>query len=346
MKDKTPLARLVGEPEWETLQERRVYARIREEIDTKKKRYVPLRWVVLAGAAATVLIVATALVVMLVRSPETSRQPAAIAKKSDVKQPATSPLPHMSLNDGSRVYLSAGAKVHVEHQDKASIKLVQRRGKVRYEVKKNLPRSFEVKVDDVRVRVVGTVFTVSATGDAVEVKVLRGKVEVDRGGRTFSLGADEQLKLPRALRAEDGATKPSAKPPPRRGHAKKRLLPADLENLLKRVDAARRSGDLGKAASMLRHVLRTRKTGSRKAALLFTLGKVERERKRFLAAAKAFARCRAHAPSGSLAEDALARQALATKAGGKIERARKLARDYQRRYPKGIHLKRLGALLR
>ncbi|MBW2732380.1 MAG: FecR domain-containing protein [Deltaproteobacteria bacterium] len=348
MADKSPLARLVGEPEWETLQERRVYARIREKVDAGEgRRAWPLR-IGLAVAGVCVTIAGVLLVLHVVYQDGPAREPKVIAKQTSNVVVPPAPLPHMSLTDGSKIYLAAGAKMHVARQDSEAIHLVQQRGEVRYEVKKGLSRSFEVRVDDVRVRVVGTVFTVAATADAVQVTVRRGRVEVDRGGRTFTLGSKEQLKLPRQLRADEVTPKPAVKSPvkERRRVKKKTITRADLQTLLARVDAARRAGDLPRAAALLRDIMRNHRLGARKQALLFTLGKVEQGRKRFTVAAKIFSRCRAANPAGSLVEDALAGEALALSAGGNEARARALAQRYAARYPAGIHLRRLRSLLR
>jgi transmembrane sensor len=55
-------------------------------------------------------------------------------------------------------------------------------------------------------------------------------------------------------------------------------------------------------------------------------------------AVEAFALSRKLAPAGSLAEDALAREAEAAERSGQVARARGLAEEYGRRYPSGHRL--------
>jgi transmembrane sensor len=115
--------------------------------------------------------------------------------------------------------------------------------------------------------------------------------------------------------------------------------------LLARADAERRSGDLAAAAATLRELL-GRYPGDRRAALAwFTLGKVERARGRAADAAKAFQTGFSLAPDGSVAEDALAEEAVAWAAANNPAAARAAAQLYSRRFPQGTHSGRMQRIL-
>lgn len=120
--------------------------------------------------------------------------------------------------------------------------------------------------------------------------------------------------------------------------------PMDVEDLLRRVDNARRSGNNSEAARMLRKIISGASKDPCVTTALFTLGRVETARGRHVAAARAFRRCRRMTPYGSLAEDALAAEAQALKAAGRSAAAQKVAQKYLRRYPQGTHVKKMRSI--
>jgi transmembrane sensor len=110
----------------------------------------------------------------------------------------------------------------------------------------------------------------------------------------------------------------------------------DVEELLLAADAARLSGHPSQALPFLRKVVDRHDDDPRAPLAAFTLGGVllnqlghPRE------AQSAYARARALAPQGSLAQDALAREVEAAHRAGDPARARVLALDYLERYPNG-----------
>ncbi|HEX2679026.1 MAG TPA: FecR family protein [Polyangiales bacterium] len=113
----------------------------------------------------------------------------------------------------------------------------------------------------------------------------------------------------------------------------------DPAALMDAADAARLSGHPEMATTFLRRVLRDH-GGSPVAPLAaFTLGRVLLERLgQPSEAAEAFARARALSPSGSLAQDALAREVEALSKAGNAHEAYLRARVYVQAYPNGRRL--------
>jgi transmembrane sensor len=110
----------------------------------------------------------------------------------------------------------------------------------------------------------------------------------------------------------------------------------EVGDLLLAADVARLSKHPGEGAGYLRKILDKHRSDPRAALAAFTLGRVlldqlgqPRE------AAGAFTLARTLAPSGALAEDALAREVEAWSRAGDASAARSSARDYLERFPGG-----------
>ena len=112
---------------------------------------------------------------------------------------------------------------------------------------------------------------------------------------------------------------------------------ADVPNdLLLAADVARLSHHPAQAVAPLESIVRDHAGDARAPLAAFTLGRVLLEElARPGDAADAFAKARALAPSGSLAEDALAREVEAAARAGDAARARQRADEYLERYPQG-----------
>lgn len=93
--------------------------------------------------------------------------------------------------DGSHAELGPSTALTLETQQEDLVEVKLRSGVATFEVAKKPTRQFVVHAHDVRVRVVGTRFTVRRTSERVEVVVVRGVVEVSRGGETVSLTAGQ-----------------------------------------------------------------------------------------------------------------------------------------------------------
>jgi transmembrane sensor len=122
----------------------------------------------------------------------------------------------------------------------------------------------------------------------------------------------------------------------------------DVEELLLAADAARLSGHAAQAVPYLQRVADRHADDPRAPLAAFTLGGVLlNQLGRPVEAEAAYARARALAPDGSLAQDALARQVEAAHRGDQAARARALAREYLERYPEGRRaqaVRRFGGL--
>src|SRR5262245_39122796 len=89
-------------------------------------------------------------------------------------QPGWGATSSLEFADGSRSLLSEHAKVQVVKDAAEHVAVRQSAGRVRYEVAPRQERRFEVRVRNVTVTVVGTVFDVALEGDKVLVSVERG----------------------------------------------------------------------------------------------------------------------------------------------------------------------------
>ena len=114
------------------------------------------------------------------------------------------------------------------------------------------------------------------------------------------------------------------------------VLGNSAEDLMLAADAARYSGHPNQATHFLERMTREHAQDSVAPLAAFTLGRIYLSQLGQPAkAADAFALARRLSPAGSLAEDALAREAEAAERSGQHARARTLAEEYTRRFPSG-----------
>jgi transmembrane sensor len=106
--------------------------------------------------------------------------------------------------------------------------------------------------------------------------------------------------------------------------------------LMDAADAARLSGHPGSAVRYLERVVRDHRRSPVAPLAAFTLGRVYLDQLgQPHRAAEAFQLSRDLAPSGSLAQDALAREVEAHSKGGDAHQAWIRAQEYLKRYPNG-----------
>jgi transmembrane sensor len=218
---------------------------------------------------------------------------------------------------------------------------------------------FRVKVGEVSIEHIGTVFTVERfDDDRTLVAVHEGRVRVTWRGHARELGAGEHdwfpsadhagsLLAPAPVRhslARPAKAEPVARVDPPAHVALAASTDPDQDaagELLLAADAARRAGEPAHAAELLRGMLDAHDRDVRAAVAAFTLGRVLLEDLRQPAeAARAFARSRSLG-AGPLDEDALAREVEAYARAGQQDTARVAAREYLDRYPLG---RRAGAV--
>lgn len=118
----------------------------------------------------------------------------------------------LGLTDGSRVRVTAGARVSLVRNDDAEVGFELARGTVDLAVVPGGPRRWVVHAGHVRVVVLGTRFSVSRDADGVDVAVTRGRVAVHVAtvpGAPVALAAGEQRWFPVPGDARAAAGRPS-----------------------------------------------------------------------------------------------------------------------------------------
>jgi transmembrane sensor len=322
---------------WDEVREQRVLARVLAE----RKRPAPPSKLRLA-VPAVVLAAAVLIAVFLPWRKLAGTQPAPATVAS-----ASSSEKHeqvMALPDGSSATLVENANLQIEEHRPDTVRIAQQRGTVVYDVRPDPKREFTVRAANNTIRVRGTTFSIAMSVDSVEVRVVKGRVDVDDGAQTRELSAGESLRVPvrvpvprpSAIVANDEPKPPAHEPS---GHV------ATATELQAKADAARLGGRLDEAASSLETLVAKYPRDTRVPSALFSLGRVERARHRDGAAARAFERCVRAAPSGPLAEDARAEAAISLQATGNTVEARRFASEYLTRHPNGSQAVRMKAIL-
>jgi len=332
------------EPTWDAARSEHNLSRIHVRRGQRRAR-------VLAFGGAAVLVAAAALCLFVLgkRAPIPARS-TALPVATVAKSPKT------TFVDGSIARVSDGGELVVKIATPEHIESVLATGAADFEVTKHPERDFVVLAGPVRVRVVGTHFRVERSGERTRVSVTEGKVEVQEGDARSYLEAGESRFFPSAVSApkEDahvvGGSGARARflELARGGEFKAAYqimsqspaaVGSSAEDLLLAADAARLSNHPEQAVGYLRRVTTEHAGDSRAPLSAFTLGRVLLSQlSRPGEAAEAFALARRLRPSGSLAEDALAREAEARSAAGSDGQARALAQQYVARYPQGKHL--------
>lgn len=286
-----------------------------------------------------------------------------------------------AFSDGSLAEASSReTELHVE-EDSPTHVVTRVAGGARFTVVPNHARTFEVRAGDVRVRVLGTIFSVQQVSSAqTQVLVERGRVEVAWLGGATLLESGQGGTFPPSpaldVAAEPAPSAAVLPPPPLptpphgvqhasgargwreaaragdydrayeeltgKGGDAVRDEPADL---LLAADVARLSAHPEEAIRPLRSVCEGHASDRRAPVAAFTLGRVlEDDLGRYAEAAAAFEKARALWPGGPLVEDALAREAGAWARAGRAE-GRTLAEQYLARYPQGRHAASMRKIL-
>lgn len=334
-------------PPWDDVREARVLTRLLSKADAEPTRRRRQRLMGLSLVAA-----------IAIAGVGWKYWPAGATSSATAVPVAASVIPagtsQLALADGSKAHLTPGAELEPLEQSARVVRISQRRGEVRYEVKPDATRLFSVRAHDVEVRVIGTIFSIAVEDDGVLVSVEHGRVSVQNGKRRVELASGETLRLssevvaaatqePLVPLAPTGAPAvPSAKA------VASAILPAapatTPAELLSEADAARGRGDLALAERLLTALVGKHPSAPQATSAAFSLGRIQSARGNFAAAAQTFQKLRQRAPSGPLAEDALAEAANAVALSGQGSAARELARQYLGQYPKGAHAERMRRL--
>lgn len=237
------------------------------------------------------------------------------------------------------------------------------RGGARFDVVPRADRVFSVRAGAVTIAVLGTAFSVERVADRVGVTVTRGTVQVDWGAGARRVAAGEDGWFPPLVVSPAPADKPAVVPPNAADPVRHKQKPAkddapaspepttaapettdaapppgepDAAKLLADADRARLAGRYEEGVALLRRLVREHPNDQRAPLAAFSLGRILLgDLHRPAQAAMAFARARALAPDGPLAEDALAREVEAWAQAGDLDRARARGDEYLRVYPNG-----------
>jgi transmembrane sensor len=256
--------------------------------------------------------------------------------------------------DGSTAELSLpGATLRVTEDGRTRV-VTELTGGARFDVVPNTERTFEIRAGDVRVRVLGTRFSVQRLqAGRVEVLVERGRVEVAWFGGSTILESGHGGVFPPATDTEDARggqepAVPSDSTSPATMHSAPNPMPSERDTparLMQLADAARVGGRPAEAIALLRRVCDEYPADSRAPLAAFTLGRVLDDLGRSTEAARAFHRARVTWPNGPLAGDAYAREAEDLLRTGNTAEAKQVAEAYVTRYPRGRHVDAMKKLL-
>ena len=281
------------------------------------------------------------------------------------------------FGDGSAVQLlDARSELDVGAASPSAVEVSLRAGSAEFEITPNPKRRFIVHAGVADISVLGTHFRVTREAPRVKVEVTRGRVEVRFAGGVRLLTAGESNWFPPPEPTLEPATAEAPSLPPSSsaavlplpspasvdGAASRRrfldhaahgqyaaaysllehspeVVSSSAEDLMLAADAARFSGHPQQATRFLERMTREHPQDSVAPLAAFTLGRIYLSQLGQPArAADAFALALRLAPSGSLAEDALSREAEAAQRAGQPSRARDLAAEYARRFPNGHRL--------
>ncbi|HEX2876738.1 MAG TPA: FecR family protein [Polyangiaceae bacterium] len=334
---------------WSELAHRRVAKRLEEALLPRERSGLG-RWWWAAGVAAAAGLV----LVFVLRSASPPQAAQGEAPLGSALEPARA-----TLSDGSVVDIDRGGSIRVLRDEPERTRVEVLAGRAEFEVQKRPGRLFVAAVRGVEVRVIGTHFSteldVTRPPGVVRVRVQRGVVEVAApdGGRVARLNAGDFLEVslaraPATRETADPSELPSvASATPSvasafRGEGQPGPLPSapvvDASKLFETASAARRAGNALAAANAYAALLKQFPNDERTGVAALELGRLRMDSLRdYPAAAAAFRRAFAAAPTEGIREDALARlvevlDRLRDQAGCLAEQKR-----YQARYPSGIH---------
>jgi transmembrane sensor len=268
----------------------------------------------------------------------------------------------IALGDGSVVTpLGEDSRLLARQVSETDVVVTLAGGGAQFDVPERAERRFRAELGSFALETHGAAFRVGMTRRQIEVAAERGEVSVRWGherrvvaaGQTRTFAAHEDIRVDRDEPVPSPA--PDWRDDAVRGDyaaawAKlERAAPLErMEDLLLAGDVARLSSHAGAALGPLARAVALHPNDPRAPLAEFTLGRVHLEDLGAPRdAANAFARARALAPTGPLAEDALAREVEAWSRAGELELARARAQTYLQRYPQGHRtraVRRFGGL--
>jgi transmembrane sensor len=280
----------------------------------------------------------------------------------------------LALSDGTRVELASGSRLVPSSSTPEAVELALERGEARFEVAPQGTRRFEVQAGALRVRVVGTAFTVSRDRDAdvARVVVEHGRVRVFSPAGEALLGAGDVLRWPAEASSAPVAPPPAvivqapqpSSSPARvkagddlgawraaaadgdyqrayallgaRGYALVVRDESNVDVLLELADVARGAGHPRDAALALARVVQRYPHDARSPLAALTLGRLQLDALgQPSAAERTLRRALELGLPEALQEDALARLVQASAQAGDSLQARGAADEYRKRFANG-----------
>lgn len=103
----------------------------------------------------------------------------------------------LELPDGSKVWLDAASTIRFPSAFTGEKRVVEVTGEAYFEVKSDASKPFEVAVDGMKIKVLGTHFNIKAYDNEPLVKttLIKGKVSVNKGSKSVLLSPGEQAQL-------------------------------------------------------------------------------------------------------------------------------------------------------
>jgi transmembrane sensor len=100
-----------------------------------------------------------------------------------------------TLPDGSVVTLNKNSSITYPEKFKTDTRSVTLKGEAFFNVTPNKNKPFQIQVNDVSIKVVGTSFNVRSENGSTEVIVATGVVQVQRGNKTVTLRPNEKTAI-------------------------------------------------------------------------------------------------------------------------------------------------------
>jgi TolA-binding protein len=353
------------QPEISEARVARLWSGISERLE---RRPSPVwRWAAASGAVLTGAVLTGA--VLLTQPARLFEAPRAAVLAEAELETASDGL-SVTLADGSALELESRTRVAVRGNQPQAVALVLEQGEVTFNVTHRPERKFTVVAGGVEVRVMGTQFSVKATpaasGERVEVNVVRGLVEVRSArqpgvvarvaaGQSWIQNAEMAPPPIEVARSEPALSASEVAPAPPEPEERKAsaaatgagatsaaaaagAAAASAKELFEKAGEHRRAGDARSAAQAYEELLRRHGSDSRAGLSAFELGRLRMDRLSDLAgAAQALERALSLGVGSSFREDALARLVSVYAAQGQVSACERARSRYLQNYPAGVH---------
>ena len=335
-------------------------ARNRAAIEARLARpwWLSLR---VAGVGALAVAVAVAVVIAW---PSAHVGPSVWSAAAGERVRTTERVRSVALLDGTVVALAAHSSIRGIVNRAAEVAMELESGGAVFDVTRNPARAFVVHAGAVEVRVLGTRFRVSRTGDRVSVDVERGRVEVRVRDDRSVLGAGDHWSSDEHMLERGAAAQvvPAHVPAPRpaeiveptppspvvgtnapraQPHATRPGQPPDDvagRTLFEAAQAARREGNPQRAAALFGEIVAQHSSDPRAGLAAFELGRIRADVLHDVPGAIAMLeRAQSLSPYAAYREDAQARLVSLYERSGNGARCRAERAEYLRDHPAGVH---------